>query len=215
MYTIGVFDSGIGGKSVAEAISKAMPEHKIIFRNDQMHLPYGNKTKQELLDLSLPILKDMEDMCDVMVIACNTLTTNVIKDLRLAINVPLIAIEPMVKPAVKITKSSVIAVCATPSTLASDRYKVLKRDYAKGIKVIEPDCSNWAELLEKNELTSEEIRKTTEEIISKGADVIVLGCTHYHWIESDIVTIVNNKAIVLQPEQAIIRRLSEVLEQLS
>ncbi len=215
MNTIGVFDSGIGGKSVALAIQKALPKNKIIFRNDQEHMPYGNKTNDQLLSLSLPILKDMQQQCDVIVIACNTITTTIISILRQELDVPLIAIEPMVKPAAKLTKTGIIAVCATPATLSSPRYKVLKEEYAKGVKVIEPDCSDWAYLIEKNQISASEIRETLSSVLKEGADVIVLGCTHYHWIEKEIENEVGDKALVIQPEAAIVNRLKQVLKQLA
>lgn len=213
---IGVFDSGIGGLSVANAIKKAMPEHEIRFVNDSEHVPYGTKTKQELLDLSLPILTKMQaDGCQVIVIACNTLTTTLISDLRASLLVPLVAIEPMVKPAANMTKTGIIGVCATPATLASARYAQLKSDYAKGVKVIEPDCSNWASLIEQNRIDRRQIKSTVDSLIDGGADVIVLGCTHYHWIEEDIRKWADHKAEVIQPEEAIIRRLRQVLKQLA
>lgn len=212
---IGVFDSGLGGLSVANAVKKAFPNIEVKFVNDSDHVPYGKKSKQELLKLALPLLQKMEeDGCKVIVIACNTLTTTVIKELRENINVPLVAVEPMVKPASLITRTKTIAVCATPATLSSKRYNGLKEEYAKDVKVIEPDCSNWAELIEKSKLDQEQIKITVEAILAQGADVIVLGCTHYHWIEEDIKKLVGDKAEVLQPEEAIVRRLKQTLEQL-
>ncbi len=213
---IGVFDSGIGGLSVANAIKKAMPEHEIRFVNDREHVPYGTKTKQELLKLALPILTSMQaGGCQVIVIACNTLSTTLISDLRAKLSVPLVAIEPMVKPAANMTKTGVIGVCATPATLASNRYAQLKQDYADGIKVIEPDCSNWAELIERDRIDRKQIKSTVDDLILKGVDVIVLGCTHYHWIEEDVRKWADGKAEVIQPEEAIIRRLRHTLEQLA
>jgi glutamate racemase len=117
---IGVFDSGIGGLSVARAIEKAFPLLKVEFVNDSQHIPYGTKTNEQLLSLSLPILTKMQaDGCDVIVVACNTLTTTIIQDLRNNVGVTLVAVEPMVKPAASLTKNNIIAVCATPATLAS------------------------------------------------------------------------------------------------
>lgn len=212
---IGVFDSGIGGLSVARAIEKAFPKAKVSFYNDSKHIPYGTKTNEQLLKLALPILKQMQSAgCNVIVVACNTLTTTIIKELRDNLSVPLVAVEPMVKPAVAITKSKVIAVCATPSTLASKRYNQLKKDFATGVTVIEPDCSNWAELIENKTMDHQQIVDSIAYVISQKTDVIVLGCTHYHWIEQDIKKEAGDSAVVIQPEQAIIKRLAEVLKQL-
>jgi glutamate racemase len=213
---IGVFDSGIGGLSIANAIRKAYPEDEVRFVNDAAHVPYGTKSSDEIFTLAYPILKKLQDEgCDVIVVACNTVSTTIIGRLREKLSVPLIALEPMVKPAASLTKSKVIAVCATPATLASKRYGELKHEYAKGIKVVEPDCANWAELIERNSLGQKQIADTVHSIIDNGADVIVLGCTHYHWIEQDIKREAGDKITVIQPEQAIVRRLKQVLEQLS
>lgn len=209
---IGVFDSGIGGLSVAQAIEKALPEHEIIFVNDKENVPYGTKRPAELLRLVEPILQGLaQGGCGVIVVACNTVSTTIIKDLRQKLAVPLIAVEPMVKPAAKRTETGVIAVCATPTTLASKRYAWLKEEYAKSVQVIEPDCSDWAYMIEHNAVEESKIRVRIEEVLAENADVIVLGCTHYHWIEELIKGMTRGKAVVIQPEPAIIRRLKTVL----
>jgi glutamate racemase len=213
---IGVFDSGIGGLSVANAIKKQLPEAEVIFINDSKNVPYGTKEPEVLVELVTPILMSLvEKGCEVIVIACNTVTTTIINTLRKTITVPLIGMEPMVKPAAALTKTGVIAVCATPTTLASARYKRLKNDYAEGITVLEPDCSKWAQLIEKNSLDTASISNVVEEILHKNADVIVLGCTHYHWIEEIIKKHAGKKALVLQPEQPVIQELMRVLARLS
>ena len=211
MKTIGVFDSGIGGLSVANAIKEAFPEYRVEYREDTKNVPYGTKTADQIYGFVKPILDDLAKTCDVIVIACNTVTTTLIDRLRKEIAVPIIGIEPMVKPASQLTASKIIAVCATPTTLGSPRYDYLKRQYAKNIMVIEPDCSDWSELIEQNEISEQKILEDIEPALKAGADVIVLGCTHYHWIEKEIDEIVGNKATVLQPEQAIITRLKVLL----
>lgn len=210
--TIGVFDSGIGGKSVANAIQAAFPDAKIIYVNDKQHVPYGDKTPQEVLGFVAPILQDLESQgCDIIVVACNTVTTHHITRLRQVIGVPLVGIEPMVKPAVATTTTGVIAVCATPSTLASARYAELKRQFAQDVTVLEPDCSNWAYMIEHNQVNHEFIRKQIDDVCAKGADVIVLGCTHYHWIYQEIQNMAAGRAVVIQPEEAIIRQVTRIL----
>jgi glutamate racemase len=213
---IGVFDSGVGGLSVAKAIRHALPEYEVIYRDDSEHVPYGTRGIEEIYNFTKPILKGMvEEGCNVIVIACNTVTTNLIGRLRREIDVPLIGMEPMVKPAAGATKTGVIAICATPRTLASNRYKYLKEEYAKGIKVLEPDCSDWAFLIEIDIPDREKIAKIVKNICDKGADQIVLGCTHYHWIEDEIKKLAKGKASVLQPEGPVIEELKRVLEQLA
>lgn len=213
---IGVFDSGVGGLSVATAIKKAMPDAEVLFRNDKSHLPYGLKPPAEILGYVLPILQQLiKEGCQVIVLACNTVSTTLIGELREHLDVPLIAVEPMVKPAAAMTKTGVIAVCATPTTLASQRYARLKDAYAKGIKVIEPDCSDWTRMIEDNQVNEKIIKQRINESIEQGADVIVLGCTHYHWIEDQINTIARGRAKVIQPEPAVIQQLKIVLSTLN
>lgn len=213
---IGVFDSGVGGLSVANSIKKALPDSTVIYIDDKENLPYGNKTPETLVELVKPKLQFLLDKdCQVIVIACNTVSTTIIEELRTVMPVPLVAIEPMVKPASEKTKSGVIAVCATPTTLGSKRYQALKDEYTKDIKVIEPDCSDWTRMIESNQVDRKQIEDRIKYSLDQGADVVVLGCTHYHWIEDLINEITSDKAEVLQPEQAIIRQLKRVLEQLA
>ena len=209
---IGVFDSGIGGLSVAQAIEKALPDDAVIFVNDSEHVPYGTKPPAVLLALVEPILRGLiEQGCEVIVVACNTVSTTIIGDLRQRLSVPLVALDPMVKPAAEQTKTGVIAVCATPTTLASSRYAWLKDTYAKQVAVIEPDCSDWAAMIEHKKVDEHKVRERIEEVLAKNADIIVLGCTHYHWIEDLIKSMTAGKAEVMQPEQAIIRQLKRVI----
>lgn len=213
---IGVFDSGIGGKSVANAIKEALPEHQILYVEDTKNVPYGTKSPNQLLELVTPILRGLvEDGAEVLVIACNTVTTTIIEELRQKFDVPFIGIEPMLKPASKLTKSKIIAVCATPTTLASKRYKELLQQNAQDLQVIEPDCSEWAFMIEQNAVDEQRIRSQITSLCQAGADVIVLGCTHYHWIEEDIKEItVNYNTAVIQPEQAVVAQLKRVIAQL-
>lgn len=212
---IGVFDSGVGGLSMANAVQKALPDAEVILRQDKEHVPYGLRPPEEIFDLVVPIFKSMiEEGCQVIVVACNTVTTTLIKRLRGRFNVPLVAVEPMVKPAAALTRSKTIAVCATPTTLASSRYKELKEEYAAGITVLEPDCGDWPAMIEDERVDEKKIAARITEVLAAKADVIVLACTHYHWIEDEIKTLAEGKARVIQPENAIIEQLKRVIAQL-
>lgn len=212
---IGVFDSGVGGMSVVNAIQKELPELEIIYKDDAQHVPYGTRDIQEIHGFIKPIFQSfIDEDCQIIVVACNTVTTNLITQLRQEFPLPMVGMEPAIKPAAEATKTGVIAVCATPRTLASARYHWLKEQYAKGITVIEPDCSDWAEMIENNAVYREKIAKTIDEVCSAKADVIVLGCTHYHWIERLIRELAAGRAEVLQPEQPVIAQLKRVLAQL-
>jgi glutamate racemase len=212
---IGVFDSGVGGLSVALAVQKELPGYEVIFKDDAEHVPYGTRDTEEIYSFTKPILEALiSEGCKVIVIACNTVTTNLIERLRVDFAVPLVGMEPMVKPAAASTKTGAIAICATPRTLASKRYAWLKEQYAKGIKILEPDCSDWSYMIENNRLDREKIASTIEEVCRAGADQIVLGCTHYHWIEEEIEKIAKGRAVVLQPEVPVIEQLKRMLKTL-
>jgi glutamate racemase len=212
MSIIGVFDSGIGGLSVVRAIEQALPYDKVIFASDRQHVPYGDKPPEQVLGFVFPILQDLVAKgCEVIVIACNTVTTTHITELRRRIPVPLIGIEPMLKPAAALSKTGVIAVCATPATLRSERYQWLKHTYAPNIKVLEPDCSQWAYMVEHDQVNEKQLQAQIDALCDQGADVIVLGCTHYHWIEDVLQHIAAKRAVVIQPEEPVLARLQHVL----
>lgn len=213
---IGVFDSGVGAIPVINAIQKQLPEVEIIYKDDKKHLPYGSKTVNEIHEFVRPIFQEfIDEGCKVIVVACNTVTTNLIPQLRQEFLVPMVGMEPAVKPAAEATKTGVIAVCATPRTLSSERYTWLKSEYAVGVKVLEPDCSDWAMMIENDRIDRDKVAKTIENLIDQKADQIVLGCTHYHWIEQIIKNIAKERASVIQPEQPVINHLKTVIERLA
>jgi glutamate racemase len=213
---IGVFDSGVGGQSVINSIKKELPTLEIIYKDDKTHLPYGTKTVEEIYSFVKPIFQEFVDEgCQVIVIACNTVTTNLAPRLREEFQVPMIGMEPAVKPAAAMSRSKVIAVCATPRTLTSERYQWLKEHFAQGVKVVEPDCSDWAMMIQSSQIDREHIKERIENACSRGADVIVLGCTHYHWIEDLIKETAAGRAEVLQPEIPVIAQLQKVITELN
>ncbi len=211
---IGVFDSGIGGLSVAKAIEKELPDIEVLFVHDTAdHFPYATKTPDIIYGYILPIFQKLVDEhCDVIVVACNTVSTTLIGRLRGAFSTPLVAMEPMIKPAAALTKSGIIAVCATPTTLASERYAWLKQTYGNACTFLEPDCADWSYLIEHNQMNDKKIRERIAPALAQGADVIVLGCTHYHWIEEEIKSIAAGMAQVIQPETAIVTQVKRVLK---
>lgn len=210
---IGVFDSGIGGKSIADRLALDYPTAEVIYVNDRKNVPYGTRSQEEIIRLTdVAIQPLLEAKCDGIVIACNTATAAAIEALRKKYPAtPFIGLDPMIKPAVALTKSSVIAVCATPSTLASNRYNDIKQQFASGIRIIEPDCSDWASMVEHSQIDTIKITEVVKNICESGADVIVLACTHYHWIKDTIIEAAQGRAIVIDPSESISKRVGEVL----
>lgn len=214
-YKIGVFDSGIGGEALAQALRVAFPTDEIIVASDVTHLPYGTKTAQAIRSLTEAAIQPLLTLpCDVIVLACNTATAHAIDYLREHYpTTPFVGIEPMIKQAAALSQSRVVGICATPATLTSSRYKRLKQIYGASLRILEPDCRNWAQMIEANTINYREIVSVIEALLSTQADVIVLGCTHYHWIKETIEQLSAPRATVLEPSNAIARRVAVVLEQ--
>lgn len=214
---LGVFDSGIGGEAVAQALRVTFPDAQIETTSDHEHVPYGDKSSDDVRALTEAALRPFlaDGKYDVIILACNTATALAIEYLRTKYpSQKFIGIEPMIKPAATLTQSDIIAVCATPATLASQRYKQLVRTYGSTLEIIEPDCKEWAYLIENSLINRTHIETTIEDTLRHGADVIVLGCTHYHWIKEMIKEIVNGRASVLEPSEAIGRRVKNLLTQI-
>ena len=208
---IGVFDSGIGGKAVAESLSAAFPESHIHYVHDAEHMPYGDRTAQDIQQLTESAIQPLIGS-DVIVIACNTATALAIEYLRERYPEQLfIGLEPMVKPAATQTKTGVITICATPATLASQRYKSLKNTFAQNITVVEPDCREWAHMIEHNQIDDSKIRHMVDMSREYNADVIVLACTHYHWIRDRIERLAGQDVTVLDPSDAIASRVAQLV----
>ena len=205
---IGIFDSGIGGEAIARDLARAFSDSTIMTVNDRKNVPYGSRKAEEIIRLTNTAIQPLLlGNYDYIVIACNTATAVAIEWLRAKYpSQVFIGLEPMVKPAALLTHSKVVAICATPATLASDRYNDLKKEYLD-ITCIEPDCASWATMIEDSQVHESYIRQEIESSIAQGADVIVLACTHYHWIRELIETIVRDRAIVIDPSQAIIDRI--------
>lgn len=212
---IGVFDSGKGGEAVARKLKQLIPDAEIISVNDSLNIPYGGRSQQEIITLtSKAIAPLIEAHCDTIVIACNTATVNAIQALRKTYPRQLfVGLEPMIKPATQHTKTGTIAALATPATLQSDRYGALKKSWTKKCTVIEPDCSTWAAHIENNTKEMIPLAETIAPITEVGVDVIVLACTHYHWLEKDIKKLVGNSVTILEPTDAIKNRIFEITGQ--
>jgi len=210
---IGVFDSGIGGKAIADRLQADYPNSEVMYVDDSKNVPYGSRTQDDIVRLTDAAIQPLlDEACDVIVIACNTATAAAIEILKDTYpGTPFIGLEPMVKPAALLTKSGVIAICATPFTLKSARYSSLKENYASDVVVLEPDCSEWASMIETNHTDTQEIAEAIDAVCVAGADVIVLACTHYHWIKEEIIKIADGRAKVIDPSDAISHRVADVL----
>ena len=211
---LGVFDSGIGGEAVADALRGTFPEAEVLTVNDRTHLPYGDKSAAEVIRLTDATIQPLLTAhCDIIIIACNTATALAIETLRARYSSQkFIGIEPMIKAAAAQTKTNTIAVCATPATLGSDRYHQLVEKFGVHTKIIQPDCRSWAAMIENDQINHLMIEQVINQVCDVGADVIVLGCTHYHWIKEEIVALAKGRAVILEPSEAIGRRVKQLLQ---
>lgn len=211
---IGIFDSGIGGEAIAASLRLAFPSATFEIASDREHMPYGKRSLKEVSALTETAIQPLlKNNCDVIVIACNTATAASIELLRKRYPSQLfIGLEPMIKPAATLTKTNTIAVCATPATLSSTRYHRLKDQFTNNVHVLEPDCSEWAQMIEDNTINENQIKQVIENVCADGADVIVLACTHYHWIRDYIEQVTNNRATIIDPSDVIADRIQYLLQ---
>lgn len=212
--TLGVFDSGIGGEAVARSLAEAFPDAAIMTVNDRKHVPYGDRSAEDITALTDAAIQPLLTAgCDIIIIACNSATAAAIDTLRQRYpDQHFIGLEPMIKPAVSTTRAGVVAICATPATLRSPRYHHLKKTYAETTLIIEPDCSSWAAMIEHDHIDELIVQNTIRDACEQGADVIVLACTHYHWIRDIIEKSAAGRATVIDPSDAIARRVTSILE---
>ncbi len=216
--SIGVFDSGVGGLSILLEIQKLLPHETTLFVADQAYVPYGGKTKDQLLDRVGRILEFFEEKeVKAVVAACNTATVYTIDEMRKRFQFPIIGTVPVIKTIAKNTKTKKTAVFSTPATAKSEYLKDLIEKFASGVEVKRIGGSNLEELVEEGKLKDPETIKTLKSILiplvkEDNVDAIALGCTHYPFLREDIQKIVGKNIFIADSGGAVARRLKEVLE---
>lgn len=216
MAIIGIMDSGVGGLSVFREIRKLLPEEHYIYYSDNANCPYGEKSPEFIQGRCREITRMMISKgASVMVIACNTATAAAISTLRGEFDIPFIGMEPAVKPAALGTKTGVIGVLATAGTLKGSNYLKLKNRVQDGIKVVEHVGSGFVELVERGELSGSNAEQTAarslKPLVDAGADIIVLGCTHYPFLLPTLQKVAGPGIRFIDPAPAVARHLLEVL----
>lgn len=214
---IGVFDSGIGGLTVANAILAQLPNEKICYFGDTAHIPYGTQQVPTIRHFCEQITTFLLTRpCKAIVVACNTATAAALPQLRAKWPaIPFIGMEPAVKPAVEASRSHKIGVLATQTTFKSPRYQKLLTRFAKGYTCFENPCIGLVERIEAGEWEHPATYSLLEEIIQpmlgNGVDTLVLGCTHYPFVQSAIANIAGEEVNIINPAPAIARQLTRVL----
>lgn len=217
---IGVFDSGVGGLSVLRHIRQLLPNERLIYVADSAHVPYGDKSREYIEARSLAISRFLQQQgADAIVIACNTASAAAAASLRSQLNIPIIAMEPAVKPAVAATRSGIVGVLATTGTLASARFAALLAQYAGSVEIITQGCPGLVEQVERGDLggadTRRLIQRYTAPLLTAGADTLILGCTHYPFLIPLIREVVGSEIALIETGAAVARQLQRrLLEEL-
>lgn len=214
---IGVFDSGVGGLSVLREIRTRLPGESLLYLADSGHVPYGEKTPEFIRARCRSIAAFLlEQGAKALVLACNTATAAGIAELReLYPNVPLVGMEPAVKPAARATRSGVVGVLATTGTLKSAKFAALLDRFASDVRVVTQPCPGLVECVEAGELDTPETRALLESfvqpLLSQGCDTLILGCTHYPFIKPLLRELLPPTVALVDTGAAVARHLETVL----
>lgn len=213
---IGIFDSGVGGLSVLKHIHALLPNEQLNYVADSLHAPYGNKTAAEIEQRCLVLAEFLVGMgAKALVVACNTATAAGVARLRAEYDIPIIGMEPAVKPAAAASKNGIIGVLATVGTLQSAQFAALLENYGRNVKVVTQGCVGLVECIERGELDAPEtqslLKKYLKPLLDEGADTIVLGCTHYPFVKSQIQQIVGENVTLIDTGAAVAKRLQSQL----
>ncbi|MDN3674808.1 glutamate racemase [Flavobacterium branchiarum] len=213
---IGVFDSGIGGTSIWSAIHQLLPNEKTIYLADSKNAPYGQKSKDEIISLSKKNVDFLLGMdCKLIVIACNTATTNAIKELREQYTIPFIGIEPAIKPAAINSITHTIGILATQGTLNSALFNKATEMY-QDVKIIEQVGHGLVQLIENGDLNSPEMTQLLESylkpMIEANIDYLVLGCSHYPYLIPQIEKILPKHIHIIDSGEAVAKQTQNILQ---
>jgi glutamate racemase len=218
---VGVFDSGVGGVSVLREIRKRLPFVDLVYVADSRYVPYGGKPPDFVRERSLRIAQCLIERhhASAIVVACNTATTHAVDTLRARWpEVPLVGMEPGVKPATRATRTKVIGVLATGSTLDSPRFAALIERSADGVRVLTQPCPGLVEQVERGDLTGpatvDLLKRYTTPLLDRGADTIVLGCTHYPFLRAALQRTIGDSVTVIDTSAAVARQTERVLRDL-
>ncbi len=214
---IGIFDSGIGGLSILNEIARLFPNEDLIYVSDNAHAPYGSLSIEAIQERSHVIAQwFLEQHCKLVVVACNTATTNAIAALRSHFKIPFVGIEPAIKPAALQTKTGVIGVLATKGTLASDLFHQTVQTYASGIKIVEQEGKNLVSMIESGTTDGahmeELLREYVTPMLEAEADHLVLGCTHYPFLIPCLQKILPEKVQIVDCSPAVAKQVGRILE---
>jgi glutamate racemase len=215
---VGIFDSGVGGLSVAREVRRALPAEPVLYVADTAYLPYGDRTDEEVRARTLAIGGWIQAQgAKVLVVACNTASGAALEALRERLTIPVIGLEPALKPAVRETKVGRVGVMATRGTIRSARFQRLVDNYADGVRVVRDPCPGLADLVEGGLLDGPELAERMEAYVAPlreaEVDTVVLGCTHYVFVRDAIQRALGPGVRLLDSGEAIARRTRQILSE--
>ena len=216
---IGIFDSGIGGLSVWQALYDALPYESLTYLGDGKRCPYGSRSREEVRQFTDEAVERLlAEGCKMIVVACNTATAVAIKGLREKYpTIPFVGLEPAVKPAALTTKTGVIGVLATERSLQGDHFLQAEAKYGAEVTILKAVGEGFVEAVEENEEQTPEtevlVRKAVQPLVEGGADKIVLGCTHYPFLRDVIARVAGEGVEIIDASQAVARRVATLLDE--
>ena len=216
---IGIFDSGLGGLSVWAEIRKRLPDESLVYYGDGKNCPYGHRSAEEITRYAIEAVdRLLEKGAKLIVVACNTATGAAVRTLRQKYSIPIVGMEPAVKPAALATKSGVIGILATQRSLESELYQHTSSCYAANVRILQSEGVGFVELVESgdchSELALQTIGKVVEPMLEQGVDQIVLGCTHYPFLKDALRRVVGSRQVeIIDPSPAIAARVEQLLKQ--
>ncbi len=215
---IGLFDSGIGGTSIWKEIHALLPNENTIYLADSLYAPYGQRSKDEIINLCFKNLNLLiKKECKLIVVACNTATTNAINEIREQYTtIPIIGIEPAIKPAASLTRNSKIGILATKGTISSDLFASKVKSYTN-VTIYEQIGYNLVQLIESGQIHSPEmirlLKSYLQPLVEKGIDTLVLGCTHYPYLKPIIETIIPKSITIIDSGKAVAKQTKHILKE--
>lgn len=216
---IGIYDSGLGGLSVWREVQRVLPGESLVYLGDGKNCPYGSRSREEIVRLAGQAVAELVARgCKMIVVACNTATAAAIGFLRdRYAPLPIVGMEPAVKPACLATRSGVVGVLATERSLDGDLFRRTALRYGRGIEIVAVPGTGFVELVENNRETTPEaeavVRRAVEPMLARGADQIVLGCTHYPFLRPVLERIVAGRNVgIIDPSPAVARRVGQLLD---
>lgn len=224
---IGVFDSGVGGISVLKHIHALLPNEQLLYVADSKYAPYGNKTPTEIKSRCFEIADFLiANHAKVLVVACNTATAAAIDAMRERdrlpgsnfpdFNIPIIGMEPALKPAAEASRNGIVGVLATTGTLKSAQFAGLLESYGRNVKVLTQACVGLVECVERGELNAANTRSLIQQycapLLAEGADTIVLGCTHYPFLTDVIRSVIGKEITLIDTGAAVANQVKRQLE---